>query len=143
MRVPRSSLCLSVASGLAALVVTACAPSSAPVHPRLLVAPCPSDHVIYAATDTASGLQRPRPTGISFVRPTADEPKPDTLLVRVVVTSQGAVLPESTRVTHPSGDPVYEPRLLDAVSQWEFRPATRGSCAVRSWFDLRIYRDSQ
>lgn len=100
--------------------------------PTLAVAPCAGPVVIYAYGDTAHGVHAPRPTHVILPKPSGDL---GTAVVRLLVTPEGTVLGDSSRVIQTSNADWGREALAAAV-QTTFKPATRDGCAVYFWYDI-------
>ena len=81
----------------------------------------------------------PRPRGL--ILPPADRPesvKGREVEVWVYVSSQGEVIPDSTRLRPPTGDRRFDRRLREQAAGWVFEAAKREGRAVAEWFRYTI-----
>ncbi len=81
----------------------------------------------------------PRPRGLTL--PPGDRPndvRGKEIEVWVYVSSQGRVVPDSTRLMPSSGDRRFDRRLRDHAAAWVFEAARRDGRAVAEWFRYTI-----
>ena len=121
-----------------AVLATACGPTFAPAitPPLALPPPCANQDSVYRTVpaDSVRGLRGPALRRL-YLPPSEFH---GAATVRLLVDSRGHVLADSTHVEPPSVKGAAA--LKRSVTQYEFWPATFGSCAVSSWFELYINR---
>lgn len=86
------------------------------------------------------GLQRtvpPSPRGL-IVPPSNPELDGADVRVRVFVTEQGEVVPDSTLLIPPTDDEGFNARLKEEAASWRFEPATREGDPVAEWFTYEV-----
>lgn len=90
----------------------------------------------------AEGLFRvvpPRPRGM--IMPPSDRPdrvRGREVDVWVFVSATGRVVPDSTRLSPPTGDRRFDRRLREHAAGWVFEAARRDGTAVAEWFRYTI-----
>lgn len=86
-----------------------------------------------------SRIAAPTPRGL--ILPPSDRPasvRGKSVTVYVFVTERGRVVPDSTRLTPPTGDSRFDTRLRRQASEWVFNPARRDGTPVAEWFQYMI-----
>jgi outer membrane biosynthesis protein TonB len=81
----------------------------------------------------------PRPRGLTL--PPGDRPsdvRGKEIEVWVYVSAAGRVVPDSTRLSPPSGDRRFDRRLRDHAAAWVFEAASRDGRPVAEWFRYTI-----
>lgn len=81
----------------------------------------------------------PRPRGLTL--PPGDRPsdvRGREIEVWVYVSAAGRVVPDSTRLSPPSGDRRFDRRLRDHAAAWVFEAASRDGRPVAEWFRYTI-----
>jgi TonB family protein len=81
------------------------------------------------------------PTPRGLILPPSDRPgrvRGREVGVWVFVSTQGRVVPDSTRLAPSSGDRGFDNRLREQAAQWRFEPARRGGQPVPEWFQYVI-----
>jgi hypothetical protein len=115
----------------AALAVAACQAPSPPVPMA-----CVGDTTVYTRADTSNGVVPAMPRVLVAPRGTLG-PQPVTVAALVGVDGH----PERGRSRIVvSGGSASDQVALDAIRSTTFTPATRGGCAVRSWYAITYGR---
>lgn len=86
------------------------------------------------------GLQRtipPSPRGL-IVPPSNPDLDGVSIRVRVFVTDEGQVVPDSTILIPPTEDDSYNDRLRSEAASWRFQPARRDGEPVAEWFTYEV-----
>ena len=118
---------ITLASFASAFAV-GCGPASA------MPSPCAGNDAIYSsASGDASGTLHSATPKQVYLPPAEFQGR---AVLRVLVDPRGRVVADSTHVETAARD---DAALLKRwVASYEFRPATLGSCAVSSWYQLTI-----
>ncbi len=113
---------------VATALITACARAIA------LPPPCASKDSLYRIGSADTSLRILRPYPMQIYPPPLEFRGAAT--VQLFVDARGRVLADSTRVENAT--PENARLLKQSVAGYRFYPATQGSCAVSSWYGLRI-----
>lgn len=107
-----------------------------PIRPNDVGMVCSDDPVIYQLADTVRGVRPASPTSVVLPRRTAAA---GTVVVRLLVSPDGSVRPDSSHVVRSAGNDLDQ-AVLDAAVLTRFRPATLHGCEVSFWYELKESR---
>jgi hypothetical protein len=113
---------------LATVLSTACGPSFA------LPPPCANNSTVYPSPQSGDSTLVHRASLVGLYLPPSSFR--GRAVVRMLVDPHGHVVRDSTQVATASQENVA--LLKRSVATYQFLPATLGSCAVSSWYEITI-----
>src|SRR5512142_1844529 len=116
---------------LVGIIATACASST---HVSALPPPCAGNDTVYSSAPSDTARHFVPATATRIVLPPQEFT--GTAIVSLLVDSRGRVIPDSTHVERGSGQGAVA--LRRAYAGYQFLPATLNSCAVSSWYRIRV-----
>src|SRR5512143_80943 len=116
---------------LLGVIATACASST---RVAALPPPCVGNDTVYSTAPSDTARHFVAATATRIVLP--PQGFTGTAIVSLLVDARGRVIADSTHVEGGSGASA----LRRASAGYRFLPATLNSCAVSSWYQLRVQR---